>query len=68
MKLFFHESLSPELANRLNLTGRYDAIHPLHIGQRGQPDHKVLERCSVEDRVLVTQNARDFRREAARGR
>ncbi|WP_018290065.1 DUF5615 family PIN-like protein [Verrucomicrobium sp. 3C] len=34
----------------------------LHIGQRAQPDHKVLEKCIAEDRILVTQNARDFRR------
>ena len=62
MKLFLEESLSAELANRLNRIGRYDAAHPLHMGRSGQPDHKVLEKCIAEDRILVTQNARDFRR------
>ena len=62
MKLFIDESLSPQLAIRLNETGRYDAIHPLHVGRRREPDHRVLERCIAEDRVIVTQNARDFRR------
>lgn len=62
MKLFIDECLSPQLALRLNATGRYDAAHPLHVGRRGEPDHRVLERCIAEDRVIVTENARDFRR------
>jgi predicted nuclease of predicted toxin-antitoxin system len=62
VKLFIDECLSPQLALRLNATGRYDAVHPLHVGRRGEPDHRVLERCIAEDRVIVTENARDFRR------
>jgi predicted nuclease of predicted toxin-antitoxin system len=62
VKLFIDECLSPQLALRLNAIGRYDAVHPLHVGRRGEPDHRVLERCLAEDRVIVTENARDFRR------
>ena len=62
MKLFIDECLSPKLATRLNETGRHDAIHPLHVGWRGEPDHRVLQRCVAEDRTIVTENARDFRR------
>jgi predicted nuclease of predicted toxin-antitoxin system len=62
VKLFIDECLSPQLAVRLNATGRYDAVHPLHVGRRGEPDYRVLERCIAEDRVIVTENARDFRR------
>lgn len=62
MKLFIDECLSPQLATRLNATGRYDAVHPLHVGRRGEPDHRVLQWCIAEDRVIVTENARDFRR------
>jgi predicted nuclease of predicted toxin-antitoxin system len=62
VKLFIDECLSPQLALRLNATGRYDAVHPLHVGRRGEPDHRVLQRCIAEDRVIVTENARDFRR------
>ena len=62
VKLFIDECLSPQLALRLNATGRYDAVHPLHVGRRGEPDYRVLQRCIAEDRVIVTQNARDFRR------
>jgi len=43
-------------------TGRYDAVHPLHVGRRGEPDHRVVEWCIAEDRTIVTENARDFRR------
>ena len=62
VKLFIDESLSPLLAQRLNEKGGYDAVHPLHVGRRGEPDHRVLERCIAEDRIIVTQNARDFRK------
>lgn len=61
MRLFIDESLAPRLAERLNASGEHDAIHPLHVGRRGELDHVVLARCVAEDRVIVTQNARDFR-------
>ena len=66
VRLFIDESLSPLLAIRLNDTGNHDAIHPLHVGRCGEPDYRVVERCTAEDRVIVTQNARDFRRLAGR--
>ena len=62
MRLFIDESLSPLLATRCNQTGRHDAIHPLHVGRCGDADYVVLQPCIAEDRVIVTQNARDFRR------
>jgi predicted nuclease of predicted toxin-antitoxin system len=62
VRLFIDESLSPQLATRLNELGGFDAIHPLHVGRRGESDHRVLARCVEEDRIIVTQNARDFRR------
>jgi predicted nuclease of predicted toxin-antitoxin system len=62
MRLFIDESLSPRLARHLNETGLHDATHSLLGGGRSEPDHRVLVRCITEDRVLVTQNARDFRK------
>jgi predicted nuclease of predicted toxin-antitoxin system len=62
VRLFIDECLSPQLADRLNRSGLHDAVHPLHIGRRGTPDHTVLAWCIAEDRVIVTQNGRDFRR------
>jgi predicted nuclease of predicted toxin-antitoxin system len=57
VRLFIDESLSPLLATRLNDTGSQDAIHPLYVGRRGEPDHRVLEQCIAEDRMIITQNA-----------
>lgn len=61
MRLFVDECLSPRIATRLNETARHDAVHPLHVGRRGEPDHQILARCIAEDRVIVTENGRDFR-------
>ncbi len=66
MRFFIDECLSPQIALRLNETGEHDAIHPLHVGRRGEDDSSVLARCIAEDRLSVTENARDFRRLAAR--
>jgi predicted nuclease of predicted toxin-antitoxin system len=60
VKFFVDECLSPTLARRLNELG-FDAFHPLDIGRRGEPDRSVLRRCVEEDRILVTENADDFR-------
>jgi predicted nuclease of predicted toxin-antitoxin system len=62
VRLFIDESPPPDFALRLNATGAFDAIHPLHVGRRGEPDHRVLARCREEGRIIVTQNARDFRK------
>jgi predicted nuclease of predicted toxin-antitoxin system len=59
MKLFLDECVSPRLAEWLCTEG-YDAIHPLHIGRRGQRDDEVLRRCIEEDRIIITENAVDF--------
>ena len=66
VRFFVDECLSPQIALRLNKSGEHDAIHPLHVGSRGEDDTSVLARCLAEDRIIVTENARDFRRLAAR--
>jgi predicted nuclease of predicted toxin-antitoxin system len=60
VKFFVDECLSPAAARRLNELG-FDAFHPLDVGRRGELDHTVLRRCVDEDRILITENARDFR-------
>lgn len=60
-RFFIDECLSPALARRMCDRG-IDAIHPLSAGWRGKRDDRVLQRCIDEDRIIVTQNARDFRR------
>jgi predicted nuclease of predicted toxin-antitoxin system len=66
LRLFIDECLSPRLAERLNATGEHDAIHPLHVGRRGERDDTILARCIREDRVIVTENGEDFRGLVAR--
>ncbi|GAN82036.1 DUF5615 family PIN-like protein [Acidocella aminolytica] len=66
MKLFIDECLSSQLAQHLNATGIHDATHPRDIGRLGDPDHVVLVRRIAEDRVIVTENAVDFRKLVAR--
>jgi predicted nuclease of predicted toxin-antitoxin system len=61
LRFFIDECLSRQLARRLNALG-FDAIHPLDVGRRGEPDHRVVARCLEEDRIIVTQNAGDFRK------
>ncbi|OAI29775.1 hypothetical protein A1351_23285 [Methylosinus sp. R-45379] len=60
MRLFIDECLSPSFAVELAHLG-HDAIHPLHVGRRGQLDHTVKDLCIAEDRVIVTENIGDFR-------
>ncbi len=60
MRLFIDECLSPDYAIRLGALG-HDAVHPLHIGRRGQSDHTVVAQCLAEDRVIVTENIGDFK-------
>lgn len=60
VRLFIDECLSPEFALRLAEAG-HDAIHPLHVGRRGEADHTVRDRCLAEDRVIVTENIGDFK-------
>lgn len=62
LRLFIDECLSPKLAHELNATGEHDAIHPRDMGRLGEPDHVVLARCVADDRVIVTENAVDFRK------
>jgi predicted nuclease of predicted toxin-antitoxin system len=66
LRLFIDECLSPQLAQHLNATGIHDATHPRDIGRLDEPDYLVLARCIAEDRVIVTENAADFRRLVAR--
>ena len=61
MRLFIDECLSPEIARRLNESGKHVAEHPLDFGGRGAPDYRVLQRCIALGFVIVTENALDFR-------
>jgi predicted nuclease of predicted toxin-antitoxin system len=62
LRFFVDECISPSLSRHLNATGLHDAIHPRDRGRLGEPDHVVFARAIAEDRIIVTENAEDFRR------
>lgn len=61
MQFFIDECISPQISERINAGGQHTAVHPRDIGRRGDPDHVVLRNAIAEDRIIVTENARDFR-------
>lgn len=65
MRLFVDECISPSLSRFLNAGGLHDAIHPRDRGRLRDPDHVVFARAVAEDRIVVTENAEDFRKLAA---
>jgi predicted nuclease of predicted toxin-antitoxin system len=62
VKFFVDECISPSLSHHLNRDGLHDAIHPRDRARLREPDHVVFARAVAEDRILVTENADDFRK------
>ena len=65
MRFFIDECVSPLLSRHLNKSGLHDAIHPRDRGRLREPDRVVFARAIAEDRIVVTENADDFRKLAA---
>jgi len=65
VKFFIDECISPSLSRYLNEKGLHDAIHPRDRGRLQEPDHVVFARAIKDDRIVVTENADDFRKLAA---
>ena len=65
MRFFIDECVSPSLCHALNVGGLHDAIHPRERGRLREPDHVVFARAIADDRIIVTENAGDFRKLAA---
>ena len=62
MRFFIDECISPSLSQHLNRDGLHDAIHPRDRGRLREPDRVVFTRAIKEDRIIVTENADDFRK------
>ena len=62
MRFFIDECISPTLSQHLNREGLHDAIHPRDRARLRDPDHVVFARAIEEDRIIVTENADDFRK------
>ena len=60
-RFLIDENLSPQLAHHLRAVHGYEAVHVNEIGLQGASDAAVLARAVVEDRIVVTNNAEDFR-------
>ena len=66
MKFLVDECLSPTYVTELGRRGYLDAVHPIHIGMLGVRDDQIVARALLEDRIVVTANASDYRRLLAR--
>jgi predicted nuclease of predicted toxin-antitoxin system len=62
VKFLVDECLSPRYVHELVRLGHPDTVHPIHIGLLGTRDDTILTRAFADDRILITANARDFRR------
>ena len=62
MKFIIDECLSHFLVHDFAARGFPDTVHPIHVGLRGARDDMIVARAFAEDRIIVTANARDFRR------
>jgi len=65
VRFFIDECISPTLSQHLNHEGLHDAIHPRDRSRLRDPDHVVFARAIEEDRIIVTENADDFRKLAS---
>jgi predicted nuclease of predicted toxin-antitoxin system len=59
VRFLIDEMFSPAVARHLTDLG-HDAQHVRDLGLAGRTDDEVFDRATVEDRVVVTENAVDF--------
>lgn len=62
MKFLLDECLSHLYVALFAERGYPDAIHPIHIGMRRSRDDQILARAVLDDRILISANARDDRK------
>ena len=66
MRFCVDECISPTLSLHLNAAGLHDAVHIRDRGKLRRPDTEVFAFAVAEGRILITENAGDFRKLAAR--
>ena len=59
MKFFIDAMFSPAVSEYLNANG-HDAISPYGLGVPGLPDYVIVQKAIEDNRVVVTENVRDF--------
>jgi predicted nuclease of predicted toxin-antitoxin system len=60
-RFLIDENLSPMPASRRSREHGFDAVHVNALRPDGTSDREILSYATVEDRVVVTNNADDFR-------
>ena len=66
VKFLLDECLPHEFAKRLAARVYPDAVLPIHLGLRTSEDHLLVRRALEQDRIIITANADDFRRQLSR--
>lgn len=66
VKFLLDECLPHKFAKRLSDRGYPDSIHPIHVGLRAKRDDALLLSAIDDDRIIITNNARDYRALLAR--
>ena len=61
MRLFLDECISPRIAKTLAAKYACYVIHPRNNGGLGDSDHTIVKRCTKDNLVIMTMNAKDFR-------
>lgn len=59
MKFLVDSMLPPRAAELLGAAG-HDAATPVQLGAHNLPDGELIRLATIEGRVVVTENARDF--------
>jgi predicted nuclease of predicted toxin-antitoxin system len=62
LRFLIDENLSPLLARHLRRSFGFDAVHVNKVGLSGASDEAILAHAISEHRIVVTSNARDFRK------
>lgn len=57
---FLVDSMLPPRTVELLVAAGHDAVAPAQLGAHNLPDDELIHLASVEGRVIVTENARDF--------
>lgn len=62
MRFLIDEMFPPAVGGFLSALD-HDAVHVRDLGVNGRPDREVADMAAQEERVLVTENVKDFARE-----
>ena len=62
VRFLLDECISHTYVKRLADRGYPDTIHPIHVGMRRARDDQIVARALMDDRIIISANARDYRK------